>query len=138
MLPVDADSVRDETEPRTLYASGISYGSEAIAAREGALKSILYYPDEDFEYFDLSADPQEKHPLHSDQMTMRFDVLTGDYIEMKNTSLAVTSSSFDAETLEHLKSIGYLQGVEKAEPGEDPEKTPGDAAGDPEPGSPPE
>ena len=114
-LPAGSDPDRGESEPRIVYASGIAYGSEAVAAREGQQKSILYYPEETFEYFDLSADPEEKRPQQSDALAMRFDVLTGDYIDMKRESLLATPE-FDAQTLEHLKSIGYLQGVDEEAP----------------------
>jgi arylsulfatase A-like enzyme len=111
-MSVGTDQHPENSTPRTIFASGISYGSEAIAAREGPLKSIMYYPDENFEYFDLDKDPHEKRPTTSDRLTMRFDVLTGDYVDLKNGSFA-SSPELDAQTLEHLKSIGYLQGVEE-------------------------
>ena len=111
-LPAGTDPVRSHEDPRTVYASGIAYGPEAIATREGQFKSIMRYPGEGFEYYDLSRDPDEKYPLKSNNLTMRFDVLTGDYIDMTIQSL-VSSPELDAQTLEHLKSIGYLQGVEE-------------------------
>jgi len=111
-LPAGADSPRKDTDPRVVYASGIAYGAEEIAAREGSLKSVLHYPDMNYEYFDLDQDPEEKHPLQSNQLTMRFDVLTGDYIDMKNESFSTTDPNIDTKTLEQLKSIGYLQGVD--------------------------
>jgi len=124
VLPAGTEPAPRTAEPRIVYASGISYGTEAIAAREGELKSILYYPDEDFEYFDLASDPAEKRPQRSDALAMRFDVLTGDYIDLKRDSL-LASPEFDPETLEHLKSIGYLQGVEEdAAPKTDSAPTP--------------
>jgi len=134
-LPEGSSAPGTDSGPRIVYASGIAYGSEAIAAREGSLKSILYYPAERFEYFDLARDPGEKHPMQSDQMTMRFDVLTGDYIEMKNTSLAAVESTMDTETLEKLKSIGYLQGVDEQETsqsGNGQKEMPAEGSGGPE------
>jgi arylsulfatase A-like enzyme len=119
-LPAGADPMTSNKEPRTVYASGIAYGPEAIAVREGDLKSIMRYPDEGFEYFDLSVDPGEKHPINNDQLTMRFDVLTGDYVDLKTDSLN-QKAEMDAQTLEHLKSIGYLQGVEQ-QPANEAEK----------------
>ena len=121
-MPAGTDPISETNDSRTIYASGISYGPEAISAREGQLKSIMHYPDESFEYFDLGKDPEEKHPTKSDDLTMRFDVLTGDYIDLKNESLA-SSRELDAQTLEHLKSIGYLQGVEE-QPTREAEKVP--------------
>ncbi len=118
MLPAGADPAGTDAEPRTVYASGIAYGSEEIAVRQGNLKSILYYPDEHFEYFDLATDPDERHPLQNDQLTMRFDVLAGDYVEMKSAAPAAAGPSIDSQTLEDLKSIGYLQGVEEQAPPE--------------------
>ncbi len=124
-LPAGTDSMSDNNNPRVMYASGIAYGPEAIATREGSLKSIMHYPDENFEYFDLDKDPLEKHPTKSDDMTMRFDVLTGDYVDMKNESL-VSRPQMDAQTLEHLKSIGYLQGVEEPQAATQDKKAPVD------------
>jgi len=122
-LPAGPDLPGADHEPRVVYASGIAYGSEEIAAREGSLKSVLYYPDLEYEYFDLDQDPEEKHPLRSDQLTMRFDVLTGDYLDMKNEAFTAAGPAIDSKTLEQLKSIGYLQGVENPpEPDSGPEK----------------
>jgi len=112
LLPAGRDETRKDSDPRVVFASGIAYGAEAIAVREGPLKSIMYYPDENFQYFDLSLDPAELKPLKSDQLTMRFDVLTGDYIDLRKRSLG-SRPELDSKTLEHLKSIGYLQGVEE-------------------------
>jgi len=122
IMPAGTQKMADNSTPRTIFASGISYGPEAISAREGHLKSIMHYPDEDFEYFDLDKDRDEKHPITGDHLTMLFDVLTGDYVDMKQGSLA-SSPELDAQTLEHLKSIGYLQGVEE-QPAPEAKKTP--------------
>jgi arylsulfatase A-like enzyme len=111
-LPAGTDDPPADAEPRVVFASGIAYGPEQFSAREGETKSILYYPGERFEYFDLSADPQERAPLQDGQLTMRFDVLTGDYLDLRRESLAA-GPELDAQTLEQLKSIGYLQGVEQ-------------------------
>jgi arylsulfatase A-like enzyme len=141
-LPAGTDPMSADEDSRIIYASGIAYGPEAIAAREGQLKSILRYPEENFEYFDLTKDPGEKHPVKSDRLTMQFDVLTGDYVDMKSESLAFRPE-LDAKTLEHLKSIGYLQGVEekpKSEAEKAPAKkpTPDDGPNNPDPEDPPE
>jgi len=122
VMPAGMDPVSGDKSERKIYASGIAYGSEAIAAREGHLKSIMQYSDESFAYFDLDKDPGEKHPIQNDSLTMRFDVLTGDYVDLSRESLAIRPE-LDAETLEHLKSIGYLQGVEE-QPERKAEETP--------------
>lgn len=119
-LPAGTDGQRETEDPRVVYASGIAYGPEGIAVREGQLKSIMRFPDEDFQYFDLSRDPMELRPTKSDRLTMRFDTLTGDYIDMKKESIAFRPE-VDEQTLEHLKSIGYLQGVEE-QPDREPDK----------------
>jgi len=111
MLPTGAQATQTDDQARVLYASGLAYGDEQVAAREGNTKSIMYYPDERFEYFDLTKDPEEKHPEQNNALTMRFDVLTGDYLDMKR-DLDVAGPELDKQTLEHLKSIGYLQGID--------------------------
>jgi hypothetical protein len=111
MLPVGRDPDPDPGHERVLYASGIAYGPRAIAVREHDTKSIMYYPGEAFEYFDLATDPGEKDPIVNDQLIMRFDVLTGDYLEMWRDFQASTPE-IASQQLERLKSIGYLQGVE--------------------------
>jgi arylsulfatase A-like enzyme len=111
-LPTSRDPVPDPATERILYASGIAYGPRAVAVREGDAKSIMTYPDETFEYYDLAADPDERTPVSGNQLTMRFDVLTGDYLEMKSELTSALPQISEAQ-LEHLKSIGYLQGVEE-------------------------
>lgn len=129
-LPAGAQKPVANNEPRILFASGIAYGSNAIAVREGQLKSIMHYPDENFQFFDLSLDPGEHQPLQDDSLMFNFDALTGDYIEMKNESLASGSGpEMDAQTLEHLKSIGYLQGVEEQPEPEQADKSAPDPSG---------
>lgn len=110
MLPAGQEPARSAENPRVVFASGIAYGSEQIMVREGHLKSILYYPDLDSEYFDLAKDPVEKQPLQNDLLTMRFDALTGDYQEMKK-DMFTAGPGLDPKTLERLQSIGYLQGI---------------------------
>jgi len=114
MLPAGAEPERPGDSPRVVYASGIAYGPEQTMVREGHLKSILYYPDLHSEYFDLAQDPGEKQPLHSDLLTMRFDVLAGDYAEMKK-NVFTAAPGLDPQMLEQLQSIGYLQGIENQE-----------------------
>jgi hypothetical protein len=71
----------------------------------------MYYPSGEFEYFDLASNPTEKHPIISDQLIMRFDVLTGDYLDMWS-DFETVNAEVTSQQLELLKSIGYLQGVE--------------------------
>jgi len=112
MLPIGREPAPDPSNERVLYASGIAYGPRAIAVREGNAKSIMYYPGEEFEYFDLAADPDEKHPIVNDRLIMRFDVLTGDYLDMWS-DFDLEAPNIAAEQLKHLQAIGYLQGVEQ-------------------------
>lgn len=100
---------------RVIYASGIAYGPEQVAARRGERKSIFSLADDRFEFYDLDADPAERDPLRDDALVFEFDTLTGDYLELPPIA-AATAGGVDASQLEDLKAIGYLQGVE-AEPG---------------------
>ena len=135
-LPTSRDPAPDPSVERIVYASGIAYGPRAVSVREGNAKSIMTYPDETFEYYDLAVDPEERTPISGHQLTMRFDVLTGDYLELKS-DLASALPEISEAQLEHLKSIGYLQGVEEApepspKPGEDSESEPAKEEGLPE------
>jgi len=112
LLPAGTEPPRPDDPPRIVYASGIAYGPEQTMVREGHLKSILYYPDLHSDYFDLALDPGEKQPLQRDYLTMRFDVLAGDYAEMKKDGYTA-APGLDTQTLKQLQSIGYLQGVEE-------------------------
>jgi len=114
VLPAGGEGPDPGGSPRVVFASGIAYGSEQVMAREGHLKSILYHPDLHAEYFDLARDPGEKQPMHSDALTMRFDVLTGDYEEMKR-DFFTAAPGLDPQTLQQLQSIGYLQGINEQE-----------------------
>lgn len=106
-----ADRTRAEQE-RTVYASGIAYGPEKIAARAAPLKTIFTPGTDRYEYFDLVADPLEKQALAArPDVTMLFDTLVGDYLERTSSSV-VASSEFDEDQIRQLKAIGYLQGVE--------------------------
>jgi arylsulfatase A-like enzyme len=120
-LPLLNDRPPAEPGPRTVFASGIAYGPEAIATREGDMKSVMEYQGDHYEFYDLGTDPQERRPLVDDSLLYHFDPLTGDYIEMRHAAIAGTPRpEVDSEILEQLKSIGYLQGVESRPAPADP------------------
>lgn len=104
---------------RAVFASGIAYGPEKIAARTGDLKSIYTPREQRFEYFDLAADPGEHSPVTGNALTMQFDTLTGDYQERYRDSKA-TAGSYSPQQLESLQAIGYLQGA-SPDPGKETE-----------------
>jgi len=129
LLPLGPGASTGVTTERSLFASGIAYGSEAVASREGHEKSILYLQDQRFELYDLSTDPDERYPLQENGRIMRADVLTGDYLDLASQSLAYRPELDEAQ-LEKLKSIGYLQGVDElpqtGRPVENAEPAPGE------------
>jgi len=97
---------------RVIYASGIAYGPDRIAARSAELKSIFAPHTDVFEYYDLAADPGEHAPLQArTDLTMLFDTLVGDYLEQAE-NVAVTAGRFTNDQIQQLKAIGYLQGYE--------------------------
>lgn len=102
----------DWSGERHLYASGIAYGPQQIATRAGQMKAIWHQRNEQIELFDLTTDPLEKSPLDNPELVLRFDPLLGDYAEITPAAMA-EAPELDAEQIEHLKSIGYLQGVEE-------------------------
>ncbi len=118
LLPSAESDPAAPAAERVMFASGIAYGPNAIAAREGDIKAIMSMRESDFQYFDLGADPAEQHPVESDALTMRFDTLVGDYVELQ-AEHQLASPDIDSDLLEHLKSIGYLQGVENKKNPED-------------------
>ena len=81
---------------RSLFASGIAYGSEAVASREGSEKSILHLEDQRFEHFDLATDPEERRPLEDDGRTMRADVLAVHMAEFTDPLLIASCSACSA------------------------------------------
>ena len=52
---------------------------------------------------------------------LRSDTLLGDYLELESISLGATPELSESQ-LEHLKSIGYLQGLEEADQNPPPDK----------------
>ncbi len=111
----------EKTKGRVLYASNIAYGPEQISVRDGNLKSIWNTVTDRSRYFDLQKDPDEQNPLTGDDLVLHFDTLTGDYLELASTKIGETPE-IDAEQLERLKSIGYLQGNDSAT--KEPKPTP--------------
>lgn len=102
----------DWSGERHLYASGIAYGPQQIATRAGDIKAVWHQRNEQIELFDLNNDPLEKSPVDNPELVLRFDPLLGDYAEIEPTAVA-EAPELDAEQIEHLKSIGYLQGVDE-------------------------
>lgn len=98
-------------EARTVFASGIAYGTEQVAARVGPEKAIFHVVSDEFELYDLASDPDERHRLDSFGALYALGSLTGDYLELP-ARLAARESRLDSESIEDLKAIGYLQGVE--------------------------
>ena len=129
VLPLPGEPGSAERAERTVYASGIAYGPEKIAARSGRLKTIFAPASDHFTYYDLAADPREQRPLPAHaEVTMLFDTLVGDYLE-RESDAAVASSSFSDQQIRELKAIGYLQGVEADDDaGEDSSPGSGDHA----------
>jgi arylsulfatase A-like enzyme len=118
-----------DSQDRVVYASGIAYGPQKIAARKNAWKSVYTIESERFEHYDLTADPEERQPLtERPDLQMVFDTLVGDYLDMKRTS-AVAATRFDSRHIEALKAIGYLQGYEaKSAPQADASSIPAEDA----------
>jgi len=113
-----------KSRPRQVWSSGIAYGPEKISTQSSNMKSIFSIKDDRFEFFDLDADPGEHSPIEDDGLIMSFDTLTGDYLDM-NRNQQFASGKLDAEQLQDLKAIGYLQGVESETPPEpEPEQGP--------------
>ncbi len=96
---------------REVYASGIAYGPQMIAAREDNSKAIWDLTRDTTSYFDLKRDPAEKAPIRSDQLVFQFDGLFGDHLELPSLGQS-EAPEISQSQLEHLKSIGYLQGLE--------------------------
>jgi len=94
---------------RALYASGIAYGPQSLAVLKGRFKA-LYWPDQDrLEVFNLAKDPDERHPVDNHGRLMEFTTLVGDYLALPNR-LQGAAARPDAEQLQDLQAIGYLQG----------------------------
>lgn len=119
LLPGVSGSSVDTWSERVIYASGLAYGPQAVAARQQNQKAIHYLPLNEIEYFDLNQDPLETRSQGSAAQIMAFDVLVGDYLDLPN-ALPRASGTVDADHLKKLQAIGYLQGVEvETESGED-------------------
>ncbi len=99
----------EKEEGRALVASNIAYGPEMISVREGKLKSIWNTVSDESRYFNLQIDPDEQKPLAGNDLVIHFDTLTGDYLWLASANIG-TTPELSTDQLQHLKSIGYLQG----------------------------
>ncbi|MCF6239207.1 MAG: sulfatase-like hydrolase/transferase, partial [Candidatus Marinimicrobia bacterium] len=96
---------------RAVFASNMAYGPEQITVRQGSKKSIWNTVNDRLRFFDLTVDQNEKKPIKSDDLVMRFDQLNFDYFEMGSNGVGV-QPEINQEQLAHLKAIGYLQGAQ--------------------------
>ena len=115
--PVHPDRLPQYLRPekggeRPVFSSGIGYGPNQIAVREGTSKAIRHMTREEEMYFDLESDPKELSPLNKAMPEiMLFDRMIGDYQELK-LDIDAAAPDLTAEQVEKLKAIGYLQGAE--------------------------
>jgi hypothetical protein len=110
VLPAGDAGARTENG-RVIYASNVAYGPESIAVINDRIKAMYWPASDQFMFFDRHADPKEKSPISSDELILEFSSLAGDYLEMRS-QLEDTVPELQAEQVQELKAIGYLQGVE--------------------------
>jgi hypothetical protein len=115
---------------RRVFASGIAYGPEQVAVRNGAMKSILHLRNDAAELYDLHNDPAELSPVADDGLALEFNTAAGDYLDLPVIYGEGANRELDRDQLDELKSIGYLQGVEDETPAQpDPDtRPPGETA----------
>lgn len=115
--PVHPDRLPQYLRPekggeRPVFSSGIGYGPNQIAVREGPAKAIRHMTREEEMYFDLESDPKELSPLNKTiPEIMLFDRMIGDYQELE-LDIDAAAPDLTADQVEKLKAIGYLQGAE--------------------------
>ncbi len=101
----------EASEKRVMYATGIAYGEQQIATREGHHKSIWHTVSDETDYFDLTQDPRELQHVQSEDWVWTFDSLLTDFLASMPTG-KIEAASLSNEQIRRLQAIGYLQGVE--------------------------
>ncbi|MGB3562196.1 MAG: sulfatase [Thermoanaerobaculia bacterium] len=102
---------RDRLEPRPLVAEGVLYGSERKTIIEWPRKLELDVASESIRLFDLESDPGERTDLSPSEMAAarRLEERLRSILEAARSDEAPEEIELDEETLEELRSLGYIE-----------------------------
>ncbi|MDT8408926.1 MAG: sulfatase [Wenzhouxiangellaceae bacterium] len=106
-------AMQKDEHGRDLFASGIAYGPEQMAVINGGSKLIWRQVDNSREYYDLRADPLETRSVApaSDQRADALDASLDRYFDWFGSQEYLPPELSD-DSIEKLKGVGYLQGIE--------------------------
>lgn len=93
--------------PRALWSEAPAYGPDSVALRVGQTK-LIWRADRGTELFDLSTDPQERHPLPASQVRDAQRLRT---LLLRRAERGVRVSeptALDDRSMRDLRALGYL------------------------------
>lgn len=114
----DYEPARWPEMERPIYASGIAYGPEQLAVLKDGWKYIWHEQSGDSVLFDLREDPEERDPVTDSRAPVELENAMDRYFEWYSSE-GFEAPDLTAEQLEELKGVGYLQGAESDDGGDD-------------------
>jgi len=102
---------RKRLDPRPLVAEGTLYGPERKAIIEWPHKLELNLSSESIHLFDLESDPGERSDLSPSEIAVarRLEERLRSILEAARSDKAPEEIELDEETLEELRSLGYIE-----------------------------
>ena len=97
---------------REIFASGIAYGPEQMAVLRDGWKFVWHLGSDQTQLFNLTQDPGEQHPEQQQEISQIMDPLLDRYLGWFDSNQFKAPDISD-EQLQHLKGVGYLQGLEE-------------------------
>jgi arylsulfatase A-like enzyme len=104
-------SERQRLDPRPLVAEGTLYGPERRAIIEWPRKLEMDLSTQQIRVYDLESDPGERADLSQSEsaMTRRLEQRLQSILEAARSDEAAEEIELDEETLEELRSLGYIE-----------------------------
>ena len=105
----DLEAIKTDRE---IYASGIAYGPEQMAVLRDGWKFVWHHEKNQTQLFNLTQDPGERRPEQQQQISQIMDPLLDRYLSWFDNN-QYQAPDFSEQQLQHLKGVGYLQGLEQ-------------------------
>ena len=102
--------VRGEDRDLPVFSGYLIHGQRAVALRQNGFKFIYSPSTRTEEFYDLRTDPEEKKNRlgTGDRRVERFRRRVGKWMDRTKTKYSPRAVEFDEETIEKLKSLGYV------------------------------